>query len=173
MRVPASLVRSAVAGAAAVLLLTACGGSGDDVPAASSSTASSSASATATSEPAQTQAPDPAAAEFCSKVTTAFATFSSLQTATPAELAGNLPQIVGALEQVEPPAEIAGDWEAFVGSLRQLGATAATLDLSTPEGQQQLQQAEQELTAGLGTAQTNLLSYISTNCGLGGAAPTG
>jgi hypothetical protein len=170
MRVPASLVRSAVAGAAAVLLLTACGGSGDDEPAASSS--ASSSSATATSEPPQTQAPDPAATEFCSQVTTAFATFSSLQTATPAELAGNLPQIVGALEQVEPPAEIAGDWETFVGTLRQLGDTAATLDLSTPEGQQQFAEAEQQLTAGLGTAQTNLLSYISTNCGLGGAAPT-
>ncbi|MGY1660781.1 hypothetical protein ACI78Q_06090 [Geodermatophilus sp. SYSU D00705] len=170
MRVPASLVRSAVTAAAAAVLLTACGGSGDDEPAASPSTSSSSAATT--SEPAQTPAPDPAAAEFCSQVTTAFATFSSLQTATPAELAGNLPQIVGALEQVEPPAEIAGDWEAFVGSLRQLGATAATLDLSTPEGQQQLAQAEQQLTQDLGPAQTNLLGYISTNCGLGGAAPT-
>ncbi|MGY1823827.1 hypothetical protein [Geodermatophilus sp. SYSU D00079] len=171
MRVPASLLRSAVAGAAAVVLLTACGGGGDDEPAASSSTATSSAPAP--SEPAPTSAPDPAAAEFCSQVTTAFATFSGLQTATPSELAANLPQIVGALEQVEPPAEIAGDWEAFVGSLRQLGATAATLDLSTPEGQQQLEQAERQLTEGLGPAQTTLLSYISANCGLGSAAPTG
>jgi hypothetical protein len=170
MRAPATLVRSAVAGAAAVLLLTACGGSGDDEPAASSG-APASSSASATSEPTGTTAPDPAAAEFCGQVTTAFSTFSSLQTATPAELAANLPQIVGTLEQVEPPAEIAGDWETFVGSLRQLGATAATLDLSTPEGQQQLADAEQQLTQGLGAAQTNLLTYISANCGLGGAAP--
>ncbi|MGY1638893.1 hypothetical protein ACI78V_19765 [Geodermatophilus sp. SYSU D00742] len=172
MRTPASLVRSVVAGAVAVLLLTACGGSGEDEPAASSS-APSSSSAPTTSGPAQSPAADPAVAGFCSQVTSAFATFSSLQTATPVELAGNLPQIVSTLEQVQPPAEITGDWETFVGSLRQLRATAATLDLDTPEGQQQFAQAEQQLIQGLGAAQTNLLGYISANCGLGGAAPTG
>jgi hypothetical protein len=174
MRTPASLVRSVAVGAVAVVLLTACGGGGDDEPAASAgSTSSSAASSSAEPTPSPSATPDPAAAEFCTQVTAAFSELeTTLGTATPAEVAGRLPEVVTTLEAVQAPADIAPDWNALLDGLRQLATTASSLDLSTPEGQQQFNDAEAQLTETLGTAQANLTSYVLANCDLGTAAPT-
>ena len=171
MRSSAPLLRSALAGAAAVVLLTACGGSGDDEPAAASST---SAPATSSSAPSSgTATPDPAAQEFCGQITTAFTELEgSLGAATPEEAAGQLPEVVTRLEQVEAPADVAGDWNALLDGLRRLSDTAAGLDLGTPEGQQAFTDAEAEVSAGLGEAQTGLSDYVGANCGLTSASPT-
>ncbi|NEK59743.1 hypothetical protein GCU56_17960 [Geodermatophilus sabuli] len=174
MRSPVRLFRSAVAGAAAVVVLTACGGSGDEDPAASSSASSSGSSSASSSAPSSTPAPDPAAAEFCTQVSAAFQELSTtLGTATPTEVAGRLPEVVATLESVQAPADIAPDWNALIDGLRQLATTAGSLDLTTPEGQQQFSDAEAQLTAQLGTAQTNLTSYVVANCSLAVPTPTG
>jgi hypothetical protein len=172
MRSPATPFRSAVVGAAAVVLLTACGGGGDEEPAATSSSPASS-SAAPSSEPGGTATPDPAAAEFCQQVSAAFSALeTAVGTAGPAEVAGQLPEVVATLETVEAPADIAPDWNALLDGLRQLESTAASLDLNTPEGQQQFNDAEAQLTEQLGTSQANLTSYVVANCDLGTAAPT-
>ena len=172
MRSPAPLLRSALAGAAAVVLLTACGGSGDDEPAAASSTPAPATSSSAPSSgPAE---PDPAAQEFCGQISAAFTELeSSLGAATPEEAAGQLPEVVTRLEQVEAPADVAGDWNALLDGLRRLSDTAAGLDLGTPEGQQAFADAEAEVSAGLGEAQTGLSDYVTTNCTLTSESPTG
>ncbi|MGK5111152.1 MULTISPECIES: hypothetical protein [unclassified Geodermatophilus] len=173
MRKPATLFRTAVAGAAAAVLLTACGGSGDDEPAATSSATSSSPATSSSADPSGTAAPDPAAAEFCSQVTTAFGQLeSTLGTATDAEVAARLPEVISTLETVEPPADIAPDWNGILDALRRLADTAAGLDLNTPEGQQQFNDAEAQVTAELGQAQTNLTTYVVQNCALSTPAPT-
>ena len=171
MRSPAPLLRSALAGAAAVVLLTACGGSGDGEPAAASSTSAPAASSSAPSD--GTAAPDPAAQEFCGQITTAFTELQgTLAATTPEEVAGQLPEAVTRLEQVEAPADVAGDWNALLDGLRRLSDTAAGLDLGTPEGQQAFTDAEAEVSAGLGEAQTGLSDYVGANCGLTSASPT-
>jgi hypothetical protein len=171
MRSPAPLLRCTLAGAA-VVLLTACGGSGDDEPAAAAST---SAPATSSSAPASgTAAPDPAAQEFCGQMTSAFTELEGTLSATaPEEVAARLPEVVTRLEQVAAPPEISGDWGALLDGLRRLSETAATLDLSTPEGQQAYTAAEAEIGQGLGEAQTALSSYVVANCGLTSTSPTG
>jgi hypothetical protein len=171
MRSPAPLLRCALAGAA-VVLLTACGGSGDDEPTAASST---SAPAASSSAPASgTATPDPVAQEFCGQITDASTELEGTLSATgPEEVAARLPEVVTRLEQVAAPPEISGDWGALVDGLRRLSETAATLDLSTPEGQQAYTAAEAEIGQGLGKAQTALSDYVAANCGLTSASPTG
>lgn len=170
MRSPAPLLRSALAGAAAVVLLTACGGSGDDEPAAASSTPAPAPSSSAPSS--GTAAPDPAAQEFCGQITTAFTELQgTLGAGTPEEVAGQLPQVVTRLEQVEAPADVAGDWNALLDGLRRLADTAGGLDLATPEGQQAFADAEARVGAELGEAQAGLTDYVVANCGLTSTAP--
>jgi hypothetical protein len=171
MRSPAPLLRCALAGAA-VVLLTACGGAGDEEPAAASST---SAPATSSSAPASgTAAPDPAAQEFCGQIASAFTELEGAMSATgPEEVGTRLPEVVARLDQVEAPPEISGAWGALLDGLRRLSETAATLDLSTPEGQQAYTAAEAEIGQGLGEAQTALSGYVVANCDLTSASPTG
>lgn len=172
MRSPAPLLRSALAGAAAVVLLTACGGSGDGEPAAASSTPAPAASSSAPS--GGTAAPDPAAQEFCGQITTAFTELETTLSATgPEEMAAQLPEVVTRLERVEAPADISGDWNALLDGLRRLAGTASTLDLGTPEGQQAFTTAEAEIGQDLGPAQSALSDYVVANCGLTSASPTG
>jgi hypothetical protein len=171
MRTPARLLRPVVAAAAAAVLFTACGGSGDEDPAASSSASSSSASATSSSA-APTTSSDPAVAAFCERGQQFDQVAESLQTAAPTELPGILQQAVAAFDTVAPPAEIAADWQTVGTALRQLADASTTLDLSTPEGQQQLQQAATQAFASAGPAQANVQAFSSANCGTPSAAPT-
>ncbi|MGY1691151.1 hypothetical protein [Geodermatophilus sp. SYSU D01105] len=174
MRPPAPLFRSVLATAAAVVLLTACGSSGDGEPAASSSPAAAvSTSAPAEPGPSGTATPDPAAAEFCDRVESVFAQVAAaLQGATPDQVPGLLPDVVAGFDAVQPPAEIAGDWQAVADGLRSLQDTAASLDLSTPEGQQQFTAAEAQVAQQLAAAQAAVAGYVETNCGLSGTAAT-
>ncbi len=171
MRSPAPLLRSALAGAVAVVLLTACGGSGDDEPAAAPSTSAPAASSSAPSS--GTAAPDPAAEEFCGQMTSAFTEVQgSLAAATPQDVAARLPEAVARLEQVQAPAEIAGDWTALLDGLRRLSDTAGTLDLGTPEGQQAYADASTQIGQELRPAETALTDYVAANCSLTSASPT-
>ena len=170
MRSPAPLLRSALAGAVAVVLLTACGGSGDE-PAAAPSTSAPAASSSAPSS--GTAAPDPAAEEFCGQMTSAFAEVQgSLAAATPQDVAARLPEAVARLEQVQAPADIAGDWTALLDGLRRLSDTAGTLDLGTPEGQQAYADASTQIGQELRPAETALTDYVAANCTPTSAAPT-
>ncbi|HYX95669.1 MAG TPA: hypothetical protein VE823_11410 [Geodermatophilus sp.] len=177
MRSPAPLLRSAVAGAAAVALLTACGGSGTGEPAAAPSTSapatSSSAPSSGTAAPSSgTAAPDPAAETFCGEMTSAFTEVQgSLAAATPEDVATRLPEAVTRLEQVQAPAAIADDWTALLDGLRRLSDTAGTLDLATPEGQQAYVDASTRISQEIGPAETALSDYVGTNCNLTSAAP--
>ncbi|MGY1702940.1 hypothetical protein ACI79C_00045 [Geodermatophilus sp. SYSU D00697] len=174
MRPPAALFRSAVATAATLVLLTACGSSGDDEPAAPSSPAASgSTSAPAEPGPSGTATPDPAAAEFCDRVESVFAQVAAaLQGVTPDQVPGLLPDVVAGFDAVQPPAEIAGDWQAVADGLRSLQDTAASLDLSTPEGQQQFTAAEAQVAQQLAPAQASVAGYVEATCGLGGSTVT-
>ena len=172
MRSPAPLLRSALAGAVAVVLLTACSGSGDDEPAAAPS-ASAPAAASSSAPSSGTAAPDPAAEEFCGQMTSAFTEVQgSLAAATPQEVAARLPEAVTRLEQVQAPADIAGDWTALLDGLRRLSDTAGTLDLGTPEGQQAYADASTRIGQELRPAETALTDYVAANCGLTSASPT-
>ena len=170
MRSPAPLLRSALAGAVAVVMLTACGGSGDE-PAAAPSTSAPAASSSAPSS--GTAAPDPAAEDFCAQMTSAFTEVQgSLAAATPQDVAARLPEAVARLEQVQAPADIAGDWTALLDGLRQLSYTAGTLDLGTSEGQQAYADASTRIGQELRPAETALTDYVAANCGLTSASPT-
>jgi hypothetical protein len=172
MRNPARLFRPAVAAAAVAVLLTACGGSGDEEPAASSSSSSSSSASATSSSAAPTTSSDPAVAAFCERGQEFDQVAESLATAAPPELPGILQQAVAAFDTVQPPAEIAADWQTLGTALRQLADASATLDLGTPEGQQQLQQAATLAFASAGTAQANVQAFTSANCATPSAAPT-
>ena len=170
MRFLPTLTRSAVAGAA-VVLLTACGGSGDGEPAATSSSPSPATSSSAEPTTAAPTSPDAEAAAFCAEVSTVFEQVSTaFETATPEQVPGLLDEVVAGFDTVQPPAEIQGDWQALGDALRQLAQVADSVDLTTPEGQQQYAQAETEITGQVQQAQTNVTNYVLANCGA--AAPS-
>ncbi|WP_448626607.1 hypothetical protein [Geodermatophilus sp. URMC 64] len=159
MRRTLTLCRTGLAGVAAVVLLTACSGGDSDDSAASSSASETTTSSSATSS----SATDPEAAAFCQQVTEVFGQLQSASS-DPAQAGAVLQQVVDAVDQVDAPTAIEQDWAALGDALRQLQATAATLDLSTPEGQAQFEQAEQQITAQVSEAQSNVSSYVVSNC---------
>src|SRR3954469_19184334 len=174
MRRTLTLCRTGLAGVAAVVLLTACnGGSSNDSSASSASEATSSSATSATATSASTSAaPDPEAAAFCQQVVQVFGQLQSAAgTTDPTQSAQLIQQVVAAFDQVTPPAVIQADWATLGDALRQLASTAPSLDLSPPEGQQQLQQAEQQLTTQVSGAQGNVSQYVATNC-TGQTTPT-
>jgi hypothetical protein len=159
MRRTLTLCRTGLAGVAAVVLLTACGGN-DDTSASSSSGAavSTTASSAASGGSASTDA-------FCTQAFEAFGQLSSVSNSNdPAVVVPALQQLTTSLDAIDAPAEISADWQTQVDALQQLVDTANSLDLTTPEGRQQFQQAEQQLTARVGNAQTNVSTYITRNC---------
>jgi hypothetical protein len=168
MRPSLLLCRPAAAVAVAVLLLAGCGGSGDQEP-----TATSSAPSATPSEPDPSPSQDPEAAGFCEEVTSSLDQLTqTLETATEEEIGTRLPEVVTALEGVEAPPAIAGDWQSLVDGLDQLATTAASLDLSTPEGQQQYAEAQAGLSDQVAEAQGNVINYVISNCSTETVAPS-
>src|SRR3954447_20399610 len=169
MRVPATLLKAGLSAGAALLPLTACGGSdGEQSDAAATSAGSSSAgSSSAASSGAEgsgsTSGQD--AQEFCTQAESVFSEISAgLDAAQPTGLLPALDKAVAAFDQITPPAEISGDWDtaqqAFVG----LRDAVAGADLSTPEGQQAVQQKATELQAQAGAAQSKIDRWVTENC---------
>jgi hypothetical protein len=164
MRRTLTLCRTGLAGVAAVVLLTACSGN-DDTSASSSSAAESTSASSAESSASGGASGNAGDSEFCTQAFDAFGQLSSVSTSNdPAVVVPALQQLTTSLDAIDAPAEISGDWQTLVDALQQLVDTAGSLDLSTPEGLQQFQQAEAQLTAQVGDAQTNVSNYVTQNC---------
>jgi hypothetical protein len=167
MHLPTALT-AGVSAAAALALLTACGSDSAD------SRASGSSSSPASSGAAGSGGADVAA--FC---TESEAVFADLDTAfgnagDPTELPGLLHQAASALESVAAPAEIESSWTAFSDAVEQLADSAQTIDLGTPEGQDQFTQQTDAVTARTADAQADVDQFVQANCpGAASSSPTG
>ncbi|MGY1736370.1 hypothetical protein [Geodermatophilus sp. SYSU D00684] len=175
MRSIAQLSRSAVVAAAAAVVLTACGGSdgSGSEETAESTAASTSSSAESSGSPSGPSGPsdDPAVAAFCEQAAQYEELGNQLSAATPEQLPGLLQQAAAAFDSVQPPAEIAGDWQVVGDAVQAFSDTANSVDLTTPDGQAQLQTAAQEfVTVAQGPEATKVAQFGEQNCGA--AAPT-
>ncbi|GHE08530.1 hypothetical protein [Klenkia taihuensis] len=149
--------------AAALLVLPACGGSSDDTGSAATSSSSSSAAATTGSSAAADDS------EFCQQAQAALDANNQAVTdaqSDPSQLSSILTQATDQLEAVTPPEAIAGDWQTLVDAGRQLADATAGVDLTTPEGQQQVAGTLQQIGATVEPASANVQSYLSENCGI-------
>ena len=91
--------------------------------------------------------------------------------ATPEQLPGLLQQAAAAFDSVQPPAEIAGDWTVVGDAVQAFSDTANSVDITTPDGQAQLQTAAQEfVTVAGGPDGTAVQQFGQANCEA--AAPT-
>jgi hypothetical protein len=180
MRSFPSLSRSALVAAAATVLLTACsGGSGGDgsgseetAESTSADTSSSAAPSTGSSSAGSSAtSTDPAVAAFCEQAAQYEDLGNQLGAASPEQLPGLLQQAASAFDSVQPPAAIAGDWQVVGDAVQAFSDTANSVDLTTPDGQAQLQTAaEQFVTVAQGPEATNVTQFGEQNCGA--AAPT-
>ncbi len=184
MRSPLSRSRPVLVAATAAVLLTSCSGGGsgseeaaestsaDTSSSASSSSASpSSPSGTSSSAPAPSTSNDPAVAQFCSQAASFNELGNQLGAATPEQLPGLLQQAADAFDSVQPPAEIATSWQAVGDAVQTFADRAATIDVSTPEGQTELNTAAQDFVdVANGPDGTAVQQFGQANCG--GAAPT-
>jgi hypothetical protein len=170
-----------VAGAAALLLTAgSCGGGGEGsdnaeesaeaTSAETSSSAASSTGGTASSAPSSTS-DDPAVAQFCAQAAEFDELGNQLTAATPEQLPGLLQQAAAAFDSVQPPAEIAGSWQVVGDAVQAFSDTANSVDVATPEGQQQLQTAAQDFVGVAGGPDgTAVQQFGQANCEA--AAPT-
>jgi hypothetical protein len=167
---------------AGTLLLTAgsCGGGGEGsdnaeesaevTSAETSSSAASSTGGTASSAPSSTS-DDPAVAQFCAQAAEFDELGNQLTAATPEQLPGLLQQAAAAFDSVQPPAEIAGSWQVVGDAVQAFSDTANSVDVATPEGQQQLQTAAQDFVGVAGGPDgTAVQQFGQANCEA--AAPT-
>lgn len=161
MRLTSNIARTALTGAAALALLTACGG-GSDNSSASSTSASKTTSSAATSTAA---GPTGADAAFCQAVPQLTSQLTALQAAQPAQIPAMLQQLATGFQAVQPPAAIASDWQALGAGLQQFGTAVASINVSTPQGQQQLQAAEQTALAAAAPHQGSISAWVLSNCG--------
>jgi hypothetical protein len=167
MRSFPSLSRSALVAAAAAVLLTACGGadgSGSEETAESTSadTSSSAAPSTGSSSAGSSSAgsSDPAVAAFCQETGALAPLATQLGTAPPAEVPDLLRQAVTSFQGITPPAEIATDYQTVTDLLAEASRIADSVDLNSPEGQQQVIGA----LSGAAPAQQRLTAWTETNC---------
>src|SRR3954451_1442616 len=171
MRRTLTLSRTALAGAAVAVLLTACGGGSNDDSASSSSAKTTSSSSSSSSAAA-------ADTEFCQQASTLDQDLAGLSNASdPSQLAPALQTVSQRLHQLTPPAEIESDWNSLVGAIDQLAQAAATTDFTNQEQATAFAQTAAQLETQLGSAATNVETYLSTQCGIdtegtGSASPT-
>jgi hypothetical protein len=169
MRPTSNFVRAALTSVAALALLTACSGGSSDDASPSSTSAATTGSPAATSTPA---GPTGADAAFCSQVGQLVTQLGSLQTAQPAQVPPLLQQLVTNFDAVQPPAAVQTDWQALGTGLHQLQTAAGSIDVTTPQGQAQLAQLEQQATAAAAPVQGNISAWVLSNCGAGSSATT-
>jgi len=161
----ASGVRVALV-AAAVAVLAACSGGG------SSSASSSSSAARTSSAPASTTAAGPTGADavFCQQVGQLVTELATVQSAPPEQVPAMLQQLVKNFGSVTPPAAIQADWQALGAGLQQLQTAVGSLDLSTAQGQAQLEQLKAQATAAAAGPQGNISAWVLSNCGSAGSS---
>jgi hypothetical protein len=152
--------------AAAVLFLAGCGGDDDGDSSASSSSSTSSSSSSSSAESSEDSGGDDELAAFCSEAEDSIASLSELQSNTdPAQIAPQLSEAADSFEAVEPPAEIADDWSTLGDALRNWADVSSAVDLATPEGQTQFQEATQQFVSTFtGPAGQAVDEFGSTNC---------
>jgi ABC-type transport system substrate-binding protein len=182
MRSLTSRSRSGLVAAAAAVLLTACSGGGPAAEEAAESTSADTSTTSASSSPteptsssaAPSTSADPAVAQFCAQAASFNELGSQLTSATPEQLPPLLQQAAGAFDSVQPPAEIASAWQAVGDAVQAFADTANSVDVTTPEGQTQLQGAAQQfVSVANGPDGTAVQQFGATNCGTGGTpAPT-
>jgi hypothetical protein len=145
--------RTGLSVAAAVALLSACGGS-DSNDAASRSSAESSA--------------PQADSAFCREAATIQeridATLSARSDSS--ALPQALQQAANDIRNIEPPAEIAEDWEALAGGLEQIAEAFGSIDFNDPSALPSFQEQMGQLQTELGTASTNVRTYLADECGI-------
>jgi hypothetical protein len=161
MRLTSNFVRTAVTGAAALALLTACSGGGSD----NASSTSAAKTTTTSAAPTTSAGPTGADAAFCQAVPQLTGELTAAQAAQPQQAAQQLQQLVADFDKVTPPAALRSDWTALGTGLHQLATAVGSLDLSTPQGQQQFQQVAQQATAQAASAQGNISAWVLSNCG--------
>ncbi|SFP99705.1 hypothetical protein SAMN05660464_0410 [Geodermatophilus dictyosporus] len=172
MRSVFSRSRPVLLAAVGAFLLTAgsCGGGGEGSQAEESaevtSAGTSSSAASSTGASSGSAGADPAVAEFCTAAEQFATTIGTAQSSTtPEEVVPVLQQAATDFESATPPQEIATDWGVLGGALRTWADTAGSVDLATPDGQQQFQQRGQEfITAFQGPSGTNVEQYLTANC---------
>jgi hypothetical protein len=72
-------------------------------------------------------------------------------------------------QAVQPHAAIAVNWQALGAGQQQFGTAVGSINVSTPQGQQQLQAAEQQALTAAAPHQGNISVWVLSNCG-GGAS---
>jgi hypothetical protein len=158
MRLPTPLA-AGVSAATALVLLTACGG-GDEQSDASASSAGTSSDAESS---AGTSDEDIQA--FCTEAESVLTAASeSLQSSDPSQLSATLDKAVADLDEVEAPEEISADWETATDMFAGVRDAVVGVDVTTPEGQAQVQEAITELESQSGESQTRLDAWITDNC---------
>jgi hypothetical protein len=155
-----TLLRAALAGAAAVVL-SGCGGSSGGNDASSSS----SSATTATPTTASAKAADSA---FCQQaqqlVTKVQSTLGS--TSDQSQLPAQLQQVADALHGVQPPAEVATDWNAFADDIAALGQAYANTNFNDPQSTATFQQTATQLQGKLTSEGAHLESFLGSQCGI-------
>ncbi|MEI4270345.1 hypothetical protein TEK04_01295 [Klenkia sp. LSe6-5] len=158
--------------ATALLGLAACGGSDDDSAAATSAGTSAEQTSSSSAE-TSTGAGDDQTATFCTEAEQSLDGFDDeLDAAGPEGLVTILPQVVDAIDALDPPAAIAGDVQTLRDAYDQLAQAAAANDLTTPEGQQAFQDAYAQLQPTAQPAEDALEDWTDANCADDGASPT-
>ena len=159
MRRTLTACRSGLSVAAAVVLLSACGGSDEGGSASSTSEASSSA--------AETSA-DAAGSQFCAEAAAVQENVGSTlnDQSDPASLPQALQDAATEIRAIEPPPEIAADWTALADGVEQIAAAFQAIDFNDPNALATFQEQVGQLQTDLGTASTNVETYLREECGL-------
>jgi predicted RNA-binding Zn ribbon-like protein len=157
--------------ATALLGLAACGGSDGDSTATGSTSGSSAAAPS--SSAAESGSADDQTTAFCTEGQDSLDQFDDqLDAAGPEGLATILPQVVDAIDALDPPAAVADSVQTLRDAYDQLAQAAAANDLSTPEGQQAFQDAYAQIQPTAQPAEDALEQWTDANCPGDDAAPT-
>lgn len=153
-----SLARSGLS-LTAVVLLSACGGSDEGSSASGPSETSSSAAESSAGS---------ADSEFCTDAAAIQERVGSTLTdqSDPAALPQALQEAAAEIRAVDAPPEIAADWNSLADGVEQIAAAFAAVDFNDPNALATFQEQVEGLQAQLGTASTNVETYLRDECGL-------
>lgn len=134
------LARPAVATTAAVLLLAGCGGDDDN----GDDTSSSPSSASENSQENDDSDSDGDLATFCAQAQEFAGALQEVDASDPESIPPALEEASSVFDDTEPPAEIADEWSNLGDAMRNWADTANSVDITSPEGAQELVTATQE-----------------------------
>lgn len=159
MRRTLSACRTGLSVAAAVVLLSACGGSDEGGSAAGSSETESSAPESSAGSADSQFCTD--AAEIQERVGSTLSDQSD-----PTALPQALQDAAAEIRAVEPPPEIAADWASLADGVEQIATAFGSIDFNDPNALATFQEQVGQLEAQLGTASTNVETYLRDECGI-------